>query len=183
MRQEKNSRATALNKDQQRLVTENLEFAQNIGKKHAGLAIVLGLTVEDVQQDACYGLCVAALNFSPNAQASFLTYAYDWCKKFVFLSLRREYRALTVDKCIDILGDKLPDENPLDELALQKRIKELFHMLNSKERMVIRRVYGFNADGPKTFRQIALEMHLTSARVHDIYEQAMEKLNPNTPQT
>ena len=48
-------------------------------------------------------------------------------------------------------------------------------VLNMQEKKVVRLLYGFDGD-VKDFREVARIMHLTPARVHQIYEKALTKM-------
>ena len=76
---------------QQKIVEENIGFAMNMGKHYGSLAAARGVSVEDLQQEACWALCTAAQKYDPKRDVSFVTFAYNYCRKNIqnFISASR----------------------------------------------------------------------------------------------
>jgi len=175
---------TPLTKAQQELVVGHIPFAMNMGKKYAGLGRFKGIPMEDLQQEACYGLCIAAQKWSPSPQpspkwegvdttATFQTYAYKWCLKYIMMAINGETLSTFGDEeVVDIIDDD--DEQAFAEERV-KKVEAMMAVLNDKELKVVRLLYGFEGDS-KDFKEIAVMMHIQVARVHQIYEKARTKM-------
>jgi len=160
---------------QRKLVEKYIPFAINLGNKHAGLGKHVGIPVEDLQQEACYGLCVAATRFCPTQGVDFSVYAANWCKKYILRAIRKE--VLTEEKDVTDIPVKILDEN-MERKLLQEKVNSMMSTLDEKETLVISSLYGIYSD-PKDFQEIAIEMNLTRTRVHQIYNNAMAKMELN----
>ncbi|MDO4196441.1 MAG: sigma-70 family RNA polymerase sigma factor [Prevotellaceae bacterium] len=170
-----------LTSKQRQLVTDHLDLASNLAIKYADIAKYLGIDIEDLKQEAAYGLCMAALNYDSNTQATFRTYAHKWCLKYITLTIRHGYSAYTVSKPVEDYESVLFATESIDEKELQRKMRELFRNLSRIEEKVIRRVYGFNVGGPKGFKDIGRELRISPERVHQIYDKAMFKLEEISP--
>jgi len=184
----KRSRAMKpLTKAQQKLVTDNIAFAMNLGTKYAALGSFNGIPVEDLQQEACYGLCIAAQRWGTSPQSSlakdevvdtsaiFQTYALNWCTKFIMMAIDDVPLDALEDNNveeIDIIDDN--DEQTLAEERARK-VEAMLAVLNRHEKKVVRLLYGFDGES-KDFYEIAKLMHIHVARVHQIYEKARTKM-------
>lgn len=163
-----------LNDAERVMVETHFSVAVKISKKYAGLGRLHGIPREDLQQEACIGLCVAAQRYDPaNASENFLSYASDWCKKWVMASiegtpLREDFDGEPAE---EVLTDE--EETMAQERAL--RVAEMLDRLDPRERRVVRMIYGFDTH-PLGFAEVAREMRLRPARVHQIYESAMVKM-------
>ena len=195
-----------LNDVQRQLVSDNVRFAMNIGRRFAGLGRLRGLDVDELQQEACYGLCIAALRYNmpvgdegcgvdadretevtePAVRvASFTTYAYNWCRKFVMMAINKEEPTLSADDegMDDILvaDDANGDDEQCGDPRVM-RVQEMRGMLQKRERDVVCLIYGLSYGEdvanhePKDFKEVAQLLHLSSARVHQLYEQALAKM-------
>lgn len=174
-----------LTKAQQQLVTENIPLAMNLGKKYAGLGNYKGIPVKDLQQEACYGLCVAARRWKAHADtpkeegleaaATFQTYAFIWCVKFIMMAIDDVPANTMVDKDVDTVAiEEDDDEQALAEERARK-VEAMLAVLNRHEKKVVRLLYGFDGES-KDFYEIAKLMHIHVARVHQIYEKARTKM-------
>lgn len=162
-----------LTEAQRQLVVDHMQFANHLGINFAGLGRSKGITVEELQADACFGLCEAALRFKADEGADFQTYAYDWCRKFIMLHI--DDKDFTSDKDINDLDADIPEDDGEAEEERKKKVETMMRVLDKKEREVICLIYGFDSN-PKGFKEIALLMCVHPARVHQIYENAMAKL-------
>ena len=49
-----------------------------------------GVSVKDLRQEGCLGLCEAALRYDESVGCRFATYASYWCRKKIFLAIRHQ---------------------------------------------------------------------------------------------
>lgn len=110
---------TSLNNDQQCLVCENLEWAEQLawrfGRSIMGDKHEKSITMDDLKQEAVCGLMEAAMRWRPTPQpcishdcesplkgegeetaATFQTYAFIWIRKFVLRAVRKFGTPLSV---------------------------------------------------------------------------------------
>lgn len=159
---------------QRRLVEQHLTFARNLGKRYAAVGRMKGIPLADLQQEACMGLCEAALRYDPGKGVAFQTYAYLWCKKFITEAINR---GMSADDFADVerLEEELTDEEEEADRERRAKVVILLGRLNEKERLVIAWAFGLEGE-PKGFKEIADETQVSRARVRQIYDRAMAKM-------
>lgn len=166
---------TPLTKAQKELVAGHIPFAMNMGKKYAGLGRFKGVPMEDLQQEACFGLCIAAQNFNPEKGAAFQTYAHDWCFKYIMMAINNEPLDAFEDKDVEDI-DTIDDDDEqtfAEERAL--KVEALLAVLNAQEKKVVCMIYGIGTS-VHNFKEVAVKMKLQTARVHQIYEKSLNKM-------
>lgn len=178
-----------LTKDQQKLVSEHIPFAMRLGKSYAALGNFVGVPVEDLQQEACFGLCIAAQGWNSSghtsraegkeagAAATFQTFAYDFCLKYIMLAINKEevsVISLDDDEAaeIDVMDD---DDETAFAVERRRKVEAMLAVLNAQEKKVVRLIYGFGSE-VHGFKEVAQKMHIQVARVHQIYEKARTKM-------
>lgn len=187
---------------QRQLVEDHLSFAMNMGKRYGAIGRIRGVPVEDLQQDACYGLCVAARHYDPSSGADFKTYAYGYCKDYITQALDAESLAefdnlemllaqheRDIDESLDAdemsPGFDIIDEEDTDDDDPVLKVLLLLTALDERERMIVCLAYGLPYDHstlsdtprtPKSFREIAAMLHIQPARVRQIYNLALAKM-------
>ena len=166
---------TPLTKAQQELVAGHIPFAMNMGKKYAGLGRFKGIPVEDLQQEACFGLCIAAQNFNPEKGAEFQTYAHDWCFKYIMMAINNEPLDAFEDKDVEDIDTFEDDDEQAFAEERVKKVEAMMAVLNTQEKKVVCLIYGFGSE-VHDFKEVALKMHIQVARVHQIYEKARTKM-------
>lgn len=159
-----------LTADQQQLVMKHVPWAMNMGRKYAALGRLKEVPCEDLQQEACYGLCKAAQRFVAG-QADFKTYAFLWCKKYILLALND--RPFMDKEDVEASASGLPEE--LYRAEIDKQVQQLLALLTDRERTIVCAVFGVGCQ-ELSFGQIAEKMGLTSRRVHTLYEKAMTRM-------
>lgn len=163
-----------LNDAERVLVESHICVAVKISKKYAGLGRLHGIPREDLQQEACIGLCMAAQRYDPsNASNNFSSYASDWCKKCVMACI--EGTPLREDTDGEPAEEVLTDEEETMGQERALRVAEMLELLDPRERKVVRMLYGFDSN-PMSFGEVARQMRLRPARVHQIYDSAMVKM-------
>lgn len=135
-----------LNQDQQRLVVENMEFAEHMARRFGGTIAhdqnEKSVTMDDLRQEAMMGLCEAAMRFDPELGVAFTTLAYIWCRKLVLKALRKYSVPLSV--CdnydgeepttlhFDYVADDIISTDDADEGTLADRL--LYRLAEEAER-------------------------------------------------
>lgn len=71
------------------LVVDHLSVAQRVAARWVRLHKVLRPHLEDLVQEACIGLVIAAKRFRPERQVRFETYAWWWATQYVRRAARR----------------------------------------------------------------------------------------------
>ena len=79
-----------LTEEQCRLVVAFRGFAVGVTWRYREVAALRGLPLEDLQQEAFWGLCMAAQRYVPRQGVQFQTYAYYWVKKYILQALGKE---------------------------------------------------------------------------------------------
>lgn len=161
----------SLSAEQQLLVEQHTSMAMKLGKKYRNSIKDPALTMEDLGQEACLGLCQAAAKFNPQNGVAFETYAYAWCLKYVIKAVGREMVMSEMD--VELLTDEEEEEDDA-ELRLT-RLNQAMKKLSPMERKVVSYAHGLHGE-PMGFREIGRKLNLSAKRVQDIYENAMIQL-------
>lgn len=83
-----------LSEAQCRLVEHNVGFARAMAVKYREVGMLKGISLADLEQEACMGLCEAAQRFDDSLQVRFTTYANAWVKKYLLKAIDKEqYRS------------------------------------------------------------------------------------------
>lgn len=83
-----------LSEAQCRLVEHNVGFARAMAVKYREVGMLKGISLADLEQEACMGLCEAAQRFDDSLQVRFTTYAAAWVKKYLLKAIDKEqYRS------------------------------------------------------------------------------------------
>lgn len=157
--------------DERRQLVENYyAYAVHLSRRFAPLARSRSIPLEDLQQEACLGLCEAALRFNKNVKVDFMTYAYMWCYKYIIATIRKQF--INADEDMEFLPDIIADD---DQEEARAKVRKMMSVLNEKECAVIRLIYGFDGDC-LNFSDVAQKLHLSPGRVHALYDNAMNKM-------
>ncbi len=168
----------SLTASQRQLVVTHLPLAENLSLKHAGLGKSKGIDYDDLYQEACLGLCEAALHYDPvKADSTFQTYAYNWCLGRVTRFITgEEYDGVDDEDVegLELLDDSDSEVEANEQHALQ--VDALLGTLGTMERKIVCLVYGVGGSDPMDFRQIGRVLKIKTVRVRQIYDQALTKL-------
>lgn len=63
----------------EKVILEHLDLARRFSARY----IRYGVPLEDLYQEACYGLLLALNHYDPNHEASFATFSRPWMKKYI----------------------------------------------------------------------------------------------------
>ena len=171
--EKKKNGVTPLTDAQRQLVIDHIHFAEELARKFEYLGRQKGITLLQLKTESCSALCEAALRYEPEAGTDFKAYALGWCQKFIKMCLN-DWGYAADD--VEVLEGELlaEDEEEMEQWRVQ-RVEAMMSVLNMQEKKVVRLLYGFDGD-VKDFREVARIMHLTPARVHQIYEKALTKM-------
>ena len=175
MKKENQTTGYVLNKNQQRLVEENWEFAAGVARGYAGGCVPMA----ELESEAWTALCYAAFRYKKVEGCKFTSYAYYFIKASIMRLLKSENWRQTVETCkvMEALAEDNLDrdeECPADDKRLEM-LAELIERLTKREREVVRRYYGVGCEAV-TVRELALEMGLSEVRVRQILTKGVNKL-------
>ena len=164
-----------LNKDQQRLVEKNWEFAAGVARRYAGGCVPMA----ELESEAWTALCYAAFKYNKVEGCKFSSYAYYFIRGSILRLLKSENWRQTVEarKVVEALAE---DDSPDEEMAdgddeRRARLDELMAKLTPRERKVVRRIYAIGCE-ETSVRELALEMGLSEVRVRQILTKGVNKL-------
>lgn len=161
-----------------------------------------GVSVDDLRQEGCIGLCEAAMRYNEQVDCSFAVYASYWCRKMMLLAIdrygspvqlpARERRAIrfyrldteqTPQEEEDERGAdstlaaacQAQEDDDLLRTAQQHRIADAVQCLSSAETLIVRQFYGI--DSPRlNLSEIASQQGVSRARASAIHCRALQKL-------
>ncbi len=131
-----------------------------------------GISLEDLRQEGCLGLCEAALRYDETADCSFAAYASHWCRKMILMAIHRHR---TTDREPESLHPEEKDDEDLLRIGQQHRIDDALRCLTPKEQQIVRQFYGLDA---KRFSltEIAASLGISKARASNLHTRALKKL-------
>lgn len=188
-----------LTPEMQQLVARHMPMAQKMVWRLKDY----GVGLNDLQQEACMGLCEAAPRYDAKSEASFATYARHWCRKRMLLAIERygapmqlpakeriELRFYSLD--LDTNSHDEEDDGMADRLqsgicieqdnseAIRRgqlqRLDEAMACLAPQEQEIVRLVHGLDGN-PVTTTEAATAMGLSKQRASVIHRNALRKLN------
>ena len=175
MKKENQTMGYVLNKDQQRLVEENWEFAAGVARRYAGGCVPMA----ELESEAWTALCYAAFKYKKVEGCKFTSYAYYFIRGSILRLLKSENWRQTVETCkvVEALAE---DDSPDEEMAdgddkRRARLDELMAKLTPRERKVVKRSYAIGCE-ETSVRELALEMGLSEVRVRQILTKGVNKL-------
>ena len=95
-----------------------------------------GISLEDLRQEGCLGLCEAALRYDESADCSFAAYASHWCRKMIFTAINRNKRNAE-SQLETSLQEEETDEDLL-RTGQRNRINDALRCLTPKEQTIVR---------------------------------------------
>ena len=175
MKKENQTMGYVLNKDQQRLVEENWEFAAGVARRYAGGCVPMA----DLESEAWTALCYAAFKYKKVEGCKFTSYAYYFIRGSILRLLKSESERRAVEVC-SVEDDLAEDDSPEEEMAdgddeRRARLDELMAKLTPRERKVVRRIYAIGCE-ETSVRELALEMGLSEVRARQILTKGVNRL-------
>lgn len=132
------------------------------------------LDFDDLLQEGFLGLQKAYKNFDPSMNVSFHTYAYYWIKKQI-LDYVRKYKKLETLNLDEVEHSKLKYE---EKFELDVNFGEInFDKCNLSD--LERKIVIYNFYEKKPFKEIAVELSLSTERVRQLYKKALRKIKIN----
>ena len=131
-----------------------------------------GVSLEDLRQEGCLGLCEAAMRYDEDANCSFATYARHWCRKMMFMAIHRGRTAESLRE--ETLREETDDEDLLRSGQL-RRIDDAMQCLTPQERQIIRQFYGLGTER-RSLTEIANGFGFSKARASTLHLRALRKL-------
>lgn len=132
-----------------------------------------GISLEDLRQEGCLGLCEAALRYDETADCSFAAYASHWCRKMMFMAIDR-YKRHTDSQTETPLRDEEEDEDLL-RTGQRQRINDALKCLTPKEQLIVRQFYGLETER-LNLTKIASLLGISRARASALHSRALRKL-------
>ena len=175
MKKENQTTGYVLNKNQQRLVEENWEFAAGVARGYAGGCVPMA----ELESEAWTALCYAAFKYKKVEGCKFTSYAYYFIRGSILRLLKSESERRVAEVC-SVENDLAEDDSPDEEMAdgddeRRARLDELMAKLTPRERKVVRRIYAIGCE-ETSVRELALEMGLSEVRVRQILTKGVNKL-------
>ena len=161
-------------REQQQLVTTHIQYATNLAwqMRHCGIDI------DDLRQEAYYGLCLAARDFNPDKGVTFQTLAFAYCRAAMHRAMRL-YGQDDWHKTHQSIDDSfdLPDAAPNEAFNAGKlaELPQAMDNLTPRERQVVSMLYGLG-NSPRSLTQTANDLKLPSSRVSRINTRALRKI-------
>lgn len=131
-----------------------------------------GVSLEDLRQEGCLGLCEAAMRFDESLGCRFATYAAYWCRK---LMLRAIYRRPETNRLDDETYREPDDADDLLCTGQQRCVDEAMQLLQPQEQQLVRLHYGFQAEA-LSLSDIAEQMGISVSRASVLHQEALLKL-------
>lgn len=172
MRQDKlNEKLKELTNDHRLLVISHLPLAYAMAWRMKDC----GVSIEDLKQEGCLGLCEAALRYDETAENTFATYARHWCRKMMLMAIHS--RATTESLQDNARQPQAEEEEDEDLLRTgqQKRIEDSLLCLSPQEQQIVRQFYGINTKR-LNLTEIADTLGLSKTRISVLHQRALKKL-------
>ena len=169
MRQETNeNKMASLNDDCRLLVISHMPLAYAMAWRMKDF----GVSLEDLRQDGCLGLCEAAARYDERVGSSFAAYASHWCKKMMMLSIKRHN---STEELQEERTQVAEDDDDMLRTGQRQRIDEALRCLTRTEQQVVRLFYGL--DGKRlNLTEIAAMLGMSKTRTSTLHLRALKKL-------
>jgi len=166
------------------LAADNIRLAFHIAKFYARRARALGLTREDLQQEAVVGLLRASHGFNPTLGTQFSSFACIAVRHHLqnVLTARRfrVLRGLPVGATGTVFDSEDCHTQPPDAAAMlsegKERVGRLLRLLQARERAIFQMYFWNNM----SFAQIGEHVGLSGERVRQIFDRALGRLRRAT---
>jgi RNA polymerase sigma factor (sigma-70 family) len=162
-----------------KLVTSHLRFVIYVLK---GFKIPENMDVMDLIQAGNYGLSVGIRKFDISKfSCRVATYCAYWIRFYIRECLHQLSNVDMVEFCDDNLYDVYHVDKELLESISEDIIEHTFAPLTSKEKLVIKYMYGFDASQKsRTLKEIGSILNFSIEGIRLLKNSALEKLNVDT---
>ena len=169
MRQEvQDNKMTELTDDARLLVISHIPMAYAMAWRMKDS----GVCLDDLRQEACIGLCEAAMRYNEAMECRFATYAAHWCRKMMLMAIHGTRDTGSLEE--KTFREQEDDENRV-HTAQQRRIDDALQCLTQPERQIITQFYGIGTER-QSLTEIAASLGLSNARASIIHHRALKKL-------
>lgn len=176
-----------------RLVSANLRFVVSIARNYQGR----GLPMADLVNEGNLGMLRAVERFDESRGVRFVSYAHWWVRRAIVEAVRRESglptgdgriaRAVSLDEpsagggagtLQEVLADDRlpPPEQRLLRLAMRQSLEASLIDVPERERDVVRRYFGLDAERPESLNRIARDLGITRERARQLKERGLARL-------
>lgn len=183
-------------KAREKLIKANLRFVVNVAKNYKGLGIPFG----DLIAEGNIGLMKASEKFNFDKDVKFITYGVWWIKQSIqdYIKRTNGSRYFEVpnelpsaeNAFVDEDGNEFESSNDNSDYQKpfsnsdaddntdhqRKLIKEIFSVLDEREKGVIIDYFGLGTGEPLTLGDIGRKFDLSKERVRQIKESVMRKM-------
>lgn len=132
-----------------------------------------GVSLDDLRQEGCLGLCEAALRYDESQGCRFATYAAHWCRKMMLQAIHGDRTAASLQE--ETLGEQEREDEDSIRTGQLQRIDEALQCLTQQERQVVTQFYGLGTE-PLSLTEIADEMGFSKSRASTLHLCALKKL-------
>ena len=160
-------------------MTELTDDARLLVISHMPLAYAMawrmrdcGISLDDLRQEGCLGLCEAAMRYDESTDCCFATYASHWCRKMMLMAIHRGRTAMSLQ---DETFLEQEDDEDLLRTGQQQRIEDALKCLLPKEQQIVRQFYGIDCKR-LSLTEIAAELGFSKARASTLHLRALRKL-------
>ena len=133
-----------------------------------------GVSLEDLQQEGCLGLCEAAMRYDEESGCRFATYATHWCRKMMLRAIHKNRSGESLQE-ETLRKQEQEDDEDLLRTGQQQRIDDALQCLTQQERQIVTQFYGFGCE-PLNLTEIASSLGFSKMRASTIHHQALRKL-------
>lgn len=176
-----------------RLVSANLRFVVSVARHFQGR----GLPMADLVNEGNLGLLKAVERFDETRGVRFVSYAHWWVRRAIVEAVRRESglptgdggiaRPVSLDEPFGAPGAKTlqevladdsqpPPERRLIRLAMRQSLEASLIDVPDRERDVLRRYFGLDAEHPESLNSIALDLGITRERARQLKDRGLARL-------
>ena len=131
-----------------------------------------GVSLEDLRQEGCLGLCEAAMRYDESQGCRFATYAAHWCRKMMLMAIHGNRTSESLQE--ETFRVQENDEDQL-RTAQQQRIDDALQHLTPTEGQIVTQLYGIGTES-RSLTEIASSLAISKARASSLHSRALQKL-------
>ena len=131
-----------------------------------------GISLDDLRQEGCLGLCEAALRYDESMGCRFATYAPHWCRKMILMAIHKNRTNESLRE--ETFKEQEDDEDQL-QTGQQRRIDDALKCLTPQEQEVVTHLYGIGTES-LSITEIAALLGFSKTRASTLHSHALRKL-------